>query len=296
MAWPSGSGGRLHGRNGSYSRAQLYGGAGGAPYGAPVRTSNGSNIAHRSALPRASQEAHAANSLSTGNPLMPWGGANGLAHTSTMGHWRGGLTPSYNINTGGQVPAPVPVPMYIVRNSDKKDIVIRDKTHAVRRSYLEEHPKFEKEIVGYMADKTQDNIPESVVEHLINYINNDFYVNTDLLDEVCLFLLSSAVNVSSVNAVAIRNLSNWDWTGFWDWDGFTYAVLTILTSDNSNDTIRNWLKDVITTKLANQQQNERIIRQKFNSDPIKTDHPEALIRFEQLIHGQRPALARYRRA
>ncbi|RDW94734.1 hypothetical protein BP5796_00497 [Coleophoma crateriformis] len=294
MAWLSGSGGHLHGRNGSYSRAQLYGGAGGAPYGAPIRTSNVSNISHRSALPRASQEAHAANLCSTSNPLMPWGRGNGMAHPSTIGRWRGGLTPSYNINTGGQVPAPAPT--YAVRNLDKKDIVIRDKTHAVRRSYLEEHPKFEKEIVGYMADKTEDNIPESVVDHLINYINNDFYANADLLDEVCLYLLSSAVNVSSVNAVALRNLVNWDWTGFWDWDGFTYAVLTILTSDNSNEAIRDWLKDVITTKLAYQHQNERIIRQKFNSDPIKTDHPEALIRFEQLVHGKKPALAKYRRA
>lgn len=80
-----------------------------------------------------------------------------------------------------------------------KDITIRNNARAVRASYLAEAPKFEADLLKYLAGKKEDAVPDRVIDMLVSFINTESYYNPSLLDEVTLNIL--AFNAGAKSAV-----------------------------------------------------------------------------------------------
>jgi hypothetical protein len=78
-----------------------------------------------------------------------------------------------------------------------KDMTVRGKSYKVRASYLTDNTKFEGDLIKYMEKKKDEQVPDRVVEMLINFINGEDYENHDALDEVRLNILASNVGCKS---------------------------------------------------------------------------------------------------
>ena len=91
---------------------------------------------------------------------------------------------------------------------DTKDIVIRGKARVIRQSYLHESPKFEGELSKYLGSKSKEQIPERVVDLLLDFINSNVYVNHDVMDEVTLNILAFNVGCRSVCDFSLKRLKD----------------------------------------------------------------------------------------
>ncbi|CZR57239.1 uncharacterized protein PAC_07129 [Phialocephala subalpina] len=134
------------------------------------------------------------------------------------------------------------------KNKDKfpfktKDVTIRGKAFSFRASYLVEVPKLEKELVSFMEKKTQEEVPDRVVNMLVSFINRERYVNDDPLDEVTLNILASNVGAKSVVEHSMDQLKklekNIDVTNIVD------IICTIMESSGVIDKLTDWLKDIL---------------------------------------------------
>lgn len=79
-----------------------------------------------------------------------------------------------------------------------KDILVRNNARVIRASYLTESPKFEADLSKYLDKKNKDDVPDHVVDLLLDFINLDNYENNDPVDEVTLNILATNVGAKSV--------------------------------------------------------------------------------------------------
>jgi hypothetical protein len=127
-----------------------------------------------------------------------------------------------------------------------KDITIRGKARSVRASYLTEAAKFESELTKYMEKKTEDEVPERVVDMLISFINREQYSNSDLLDEVILNILASNVGAKSTVDYSLGRIKD---CGFPPNGRLICGVITLITqSGKVDDGLKKWLEKELKAK------------------------------------------------
>jgi hypothetical protein len=131
-------------------------------------------------------------------------------------------------------------------NFKTKDITIRGKARAVRASYLTEATKFESELTKYMEKKTEDEVPERVVDMLISFINREEYSNSDVLDEVILNILASNVGAKSTVDYSLSRIKD---CGFPPNGRLICGVITLITqSGKVDDGLKKWLEKELKAK------------------------------------------------
>jgi hypothetical protein len=124
-----------------------------------------------------------------------------------------------------------------------KDVTIRGKARAVRASYLAEAAKFEGDVTKYMEKKSQEEVPDRVIDMLISYINREEYSNNSVFDEVTLNILASNVGAKSAVDYSLARLK--DSTGDLDADELSLIIALILLSGKVDDGLRKWLANYL---------------------------------------------------
>jgi hypothetical protein len=123
-----------------------------------------------------------------------------------------------------------------------KDVTIRGKARAVRASYLAEAAKFEGDVTKYMEKKSQEEVPDRVVDMLISYINREEYSNNSVFDEVTLNILASNVGAKSAVDYSLARLK--DCLDVDD-EELSLIIALILLSGKVNDGLRKWLANYL---------------------------------------------------
>lgn len=162
---------------------------------------------------------------------------------------------------------------------ETKDIVIRGKAKVLRQSYLNESPKFEGELVKYLDKKTKEQIPDRVVEMLIDFINVESYENFDLIDEVTLNILASNVGCRSVVDYSLNRLK-----GVKDVESVEqlgHITATILLSLKVDSGLTAWLKKLLE-KDGGTHVRSLLHNREFRST-VLVDRPEVEIEVFRLL-------------
>jgi hypothetical protein len=126
-----------------------------------------------------------------------------------------------------------------------KDIAVRGKTYTTRASYLAEASKFEADLIKYVDKKSQETIPDHVINMLISFINFESYINDSMLDEVTLNVLASNISAKSAFEHSLANLKNHVDVDISD-KMLCEICATVLCSDRVDDKLKDWLKEYMT--------------------------------------------------
>jgi hypothetical protein len=123
-----------------------------------------------------------------------------------------------------------------------KDILIRGKTYKVRKSFLAEAGKFEADIGKYLEKKSEETVPNNVVEMLIDFINTEECNARTLLDLVTLNVLASNLGVKSMGEVYLSLLKKHEVDYRIGYHELTQMCVTVLLSGKVDDKLMEWLK------------------------------------------------------
>lgn len=132
-------------------------------------------------------------------------------------------------------------------NLKTKDVVIRGKAFAVRASYLQELPKFEKELREYLDKKDEDTIPERVINMLFAFINEEEYCNGDPYDEVTLCILAHNAGSKSVVNYSLDQIKKIE--GEIHISMLVDIIITIMRSSDVPDLLKDWLEKFMRTNV-----------------------------------------------
>ena len=160
-----------------------------------------------------------------------------------------------------------------------KDISVRGKTYAVRKSFLADSGKFESDLGKYMDKKKEEEVPDHVVQILIDFINTEECNPKSLLDLVTMNILASILGVKSAVdysltlikkfADADRNISGSDLT---DICGIT------MLSGKVDDGLKGWLKKFLTSH------NRFYLLERYPTYAERVaNHPELHTRLEEML-------------
>jgi hypothetical protein len=162
-----------------------------------------------------------------------------------------------------------------------KDVTVRGKGRVVRASYLAENSKFETDIIKYMEKKETSDVPDRVVDMLVEFINHEGYRNEDILDEVTLCILANAVGVKSALENAVGRLKKLE-CGIRDCHELTSIVATIMLSSKVDSKVKSWLKEYLEKGL-----NFDELRRSLKYVELIGCHPQIDIELLQML-GQIP--------
>ncbi|KAL3423202.1 hypothetical protein PVAG01_04949 [Phlyctema vagabunda] len=178
------------------------------------------------------------------------------------------------------------------RASEKKDVCVRGVYYGVRRSYMAENAQFEEKLVRYMDTKRESEVPDFMVDMLIKCVNDDSYTCTNILDDVTLYLLASSVGAASVKETAAAHIQAFDLatTRVWPED-LIMVTVTVLCSDKTDDLLREWLKNLLSSDPAVAAFVDGCLR----SPGMCLERPEAVVAYERLVNPNRfPSLISWR--
>jgi hypothetical protein len=94
-----------------------------------------------------------------------------------------------------------------------------------------------------MEKKSQEEVPDRVIDMLISYINREEYSNNSVFDEVTLNILASNVGAKSAVDYSLGRLK--DSTGDIDADELSLIIALILLSGKVDDGLRKWLTNYL---------------------------------------------------
>ncbi|APA10940.1 hypothetical protein sscle_07g057100 [Sclerotinia sclerotiorum 1980 UF-70] len=127
-----------------------------------------------------------------------------------------------------------------------KDIVIRGKTYACRKSFLADQGKFEDSLVKMMEKKKEDEIPTTVLDSLFSCINEEVVLSTaSAHDLVTLNVLASSLGVKSVMEKSLAQLKKQCSDNIVSGSTLTGIVVTVMMSAKVDEGLREWLKKYI---------------------------------------------------
>ncbi|KAM3088027.1 hypothetical protein ACMFMG_002091 [Clarireedia jacksonii] len=123
-----------------------------------------------------------------------------------------------------------------------KDIVIRGKTYACRKSFLTDMPKFEDSLVKTVSQKKEELIPSSVIDSLFSCINEEKCPSSNPHDLVTLNILASGLGIKSVMEKSLAQLKTSVANTIIQGAMLTQIVVTVMMSSKVDDGVRDWLK------------------------------------------------------
>lgn len=121
-----------------------------------------------------------------------------------------------------------------------KDIVVRGRAYSIRASYLLDQPKFEKELAMVMEKKSEEEVPNRVVNMLFAFINQEKYCNFDPLDEVTLCILANNIGAKSVVEHSLSQMKKIE--DYVEEANITKIIITIMLSSKVPAKLVAWLQ------------------------------------------------------
>jgi len=165
-----------------------------------------------------------------------------------------------------------------------KDITIRGTTYSVRKSFLDDNGKFEKDIQAYTDKKNEKTIPNEVIRYLVCIVNDVPISPSSILDLITLNILASNVGVKSAVKSSqdyIDRYTSDDGNGRYIGLGGNELVeicASIFLSSRVDDGLTEWLKGYLKRNGAAQ---KMASASGFRS--LERDHPEVIVSLETLL-------------
>jgi hypothetical protein len=123
-----------------------------------------------------------------------------------------------------------------------KDIVVRGKTYQIRKSFLADSSKFEADIVKLLDKKSEEAVPNDVVQMLVDFINTERCDGRTLLDVVSMGILASNLGVKSAVEYSLNLLKRHELDYGTNSIELTHICLAIMESSKVDDKLVEWLK------------------------------------------------------
>lgn len=166
-----------------------------------------------------------------------------------------------------------------------KDITVRGVSYSVRKSFLAESSKFEADFIKFVDKKTEDNVPSTVVQMLIDFINEEECSGSTLLEWVQLNILASSLGAKSAIEYSLNELKK----GTSDSYSVRARELTnicvaVLMSSRVDSGLEGWLKKF----LQHDQRAEQLVNTHDFQD-ILEDHPELYTKVIELLDKKKKA-------
>ncbi|RFU27256.1 hypothetical protein B7463_g9071, partial [Scytalidium lignicola] len=124
---------------------------------------------------------------------------------------------------------------------ETKDVVVRGKTYAIRKSYLSEVGKFEETLVKYMEKASEDAVPDRIVGFLVSFINEEKIHAENLHDLITLNILASNVCAKSVVEYSMAEIKRWDIDRDLPMHALIDIAVTITLSSKVELALKEWL-------------------------------------------------------
>ena len=123
-----------------------------------------------------------------------------------------------------------------------KDIVVRGKTYKIRKAFLQDSSKFEGDIIKLLDKKSEESVPNDVVQMLVDFINTEKCAGRTLLDVVSLNILASNLGVKSAVEFSLNLLKREGLDYRMRANELTDICLAIMESSKVDDKLVEWLK------------------------------------------------------
>jgi hypothetical protein len=127
------------------------------------------------------------------------------------------------------------------KDSKTKDVVVRGRTYKIRKSFLADSSKFEGDIVKLLDKKSEDAVPNNVVQMLVDFINEESCKSNSILDFVQMSILASNLGVKSAVEYSLGVLKkeiDYEPSGV----ELTHICLAVLESSKVDEKLVEWLK------------------------------------------------------
>lgn len=122
-----------------------------------------------------------------------------------------------------------------------KDVVIRGKTYAIRKTYLSEVGSFEENLLKYMENTSEDTVPERIIEFLVSFINEEKFFTENLHDLITLNILASNIGAKSVMESSLAEINRWEVDRELSMHGLIDIVVTVTLSSKVDQALKDWL-------------------------------------------------------
>ncbi|KAH8801704.1 hypothetical protein F5884DRAFT_524900 [Xylogone sp. PMI_703] len=168
---------------------------------------------------------------------------------------------------------------------DTKDVVVRGKTYAIRKTYLSEVSKFEDNLVKYMEKASEDAVPDRIVCLLISFINEEKFQADSLHDLITLNILASNVGAKSVVDYSMDEINRWDIDRDLSLHALVDIVVTIMLSGKVEQALQDWLRKYLK---YNDRWSQMVHHQWYHAR-VMSSRPEVDIRL-RILMGYRSAM------
>jgi len=165
-----------------------------------------------------------------------------------------------------------------------KDITIRGKTYPLRKSFLDDNGKFEKDIQTYTEKKNDKTVPNEVIRHMVCLINDLPISPSSILDLVTLNILASNVGVKSAVKSSqdyIERYTSGDASGRDSGLGGNELIeicASIFLSSRVDDGLMEWVKEYLKKGGAADR-----MAKASGFRALERDHPEVIVSIETLL-------------
>lgn len=159
-----------------------------------------------------------------------------------------------------------------------KDVALRGKAYKIRKAFLADMGKFEHDLIKLVDKKTEEELPDSVIQLLVDYINKESCESKNMVDLVGLCLLASTLGYTSGIEGALRELKEVSSGGHVGRDDLTKICGMITMSGKVDDGLKTWLKNFLTIP--------NVLQALFHSQAFQElnhNHPEVWIRLQGIL-------------
>jgi hypothetical protein len=157
-------------------------------------------------------------------------------------------------------------------------VAIRGKARAIKASYLTDTGKFEADLSKYVEKKSEEEIPDQIVDMLISFINRDRYENNSLVDEVKLNILASNVGAKSAVDYSLSRLKQ---SGLNEGSENICKIISLITMSGKVDGgLKKWLEKELKA-------DDRWLYEELNRDfkflRLCEDLPEDVVELQRIM-------------
>lgn len=159
-----------------------------------------------------------------------------------------------------------------------KDVALRGKAYKIRKAFLADMGKFEHDLIKLVDKKTEEELPDSVIQLLVDYINKESCESKNMVDLVGLSLLASTLGYTSGIEGSLRELKEASAGSHVRREDLTKICGMITMSGKVDDGLRTWLRNFLSSP--------NIIQELWHSQAFQElnhNHPEVWIRLQGIL-------------
>jgi hypothetical protein len=159
-----------------------------------------------------------------------------------------------------------------------KDVTLRGKSYKIRKGFLTDLSKFESELIKFVEKKSEEELPDSVIQMLVDFINEESCESNSAVDLVGLNILASNLGYKSAVEYSLEKLKKIETDSLIMADELTRICGTITMSGKVDVGLETWLKKFIRNHCA-----WPMLEASRKFQILVRNHPEVYTRLETIM-------------